>query len=59
LRVREREEPVVAFPKVVKVRQKFPRPRVEDIEAALREQLEREEIAGARQARHERRAHRR
>jgi hypothetical protein len=47
LRVREREEPVVAFPKVVKVRQKFPRPRVEDIEAALREQLEREEIAGA------------
>ena len=36
----------MAFPKVVKVRQKFPRPRVEDIEAALREQLEREEIAG-------------
>ena len=33
------------FPKLVKVRQKFPRPRVEDIEAALREQLEREEIA--------------
>ena len=37
---------MVEFPKVVKVRQKFPRPRVEDIEAALREQLEREEIAG-------------
>jgi hypothetical protein len=35
----------VAFPKVVKVRQKFPRPRVEDVEAALREQLGREEIA--------------
>ena len=33
------------FSRVVKVRQKFPRPRVEDIEAALREQLEREEIA--------------
>ncbi len=37
----------MTFPKVVKVRQKFPRPRVEDIEAALREQLGREEIAGA------------
>jgi len=36
---------VVAFPKVVRVRQKFPRPRVEDVEAALREQLGREEIA--------------
>ena len=46
MRVREGEERVVAFRKVVKVRQKFPRPRVEDIEAALREQLEREEIAG-------------
>jgi Lactate racemase N-terminal domain len=45
LRVREREEPVVEFSRVVKVRQKFPRPRVEDIEAVLREQLEREEIA--------------
>lgn len=33
------------FPKIVKVRQKFPRPRVEDVEAALREQLGREEIA--------------
>jgi hypothetical protein len=27
------------FPKVVKIRQKFPRPRVENLEAALREQL--------------------
>jgi hypothetical protein len=36
----------VAFPKVVKVRQRFPRPRVEGVEAALREQLGREEIAG-------------
>ena len=35
------------FPKVVKVRQKFPRPRVESVEAALREQLGREEIASA------------
>jgi hypothetical protein len=35
----------VAFPKVVKVRQKFPRPRVEEVEAVLREQLGREEIA--------------
>ena len=34
------------FPKVVKVRQRFPRPRVEDLETALREQLGREEIAG-------------
>lgn len=33
------------FPKIVKVRQKFPRPRVEDIEAAMREQLGREEIS--------------
>ena len=32
------------FPKVVKIRQKFPRPRVEDVEAALREQLGRGEI---------------
>jgi hypothetical protein len=37
----------VEFPKVVKVRQKFPRPRVESVEVALREQLEREEIASA------------
>jgi Lactate racemase N-terminal domain len=35
----------VAFPKVVKVRRGFPRPRVESVEAALREQLERDEIA--------------
>src|ERR687894_1107742 len=32
------------FPKVVKVRQDFPRPRVEDVGEALREQCEREEI---------------
>ncbi len=35
------------FPKVVKVRQRFPRPRVESVEATLREQLGREEIASA------------
>jgi hypothetical protein len=35
----------VEFPKVVRVRQKFPRPRVENVEAALREQLDREEIS--------------
>jgi hypothetical protein len=34
----------MAFPKVVKVRQKFPGPRVGDVEKALREQLERSEI---------------
>jgi hypothetical protein len=33
------------FPKIVKMRRKFPRPLVEDIEATLREQLEREEIS--------------
>ena len=32
------------FPKVVKVRQDFPRPRLEDVEEALREQCGREEI---------------
>jgi hypothetical protein len=32
------------FPKVVKVRQEFPRPRVEDVEQTLREQFEQEEI---------------
>jgi Lactate racemase N-terminal domain len=32
------------FPKVVKVRQDFPRPRVEDVGEALREQCAREEI---------------
>ncbi len=35
------------FPKVVKIRQKFPRPRVESVEGALREQLGREEISCA------------
>src|SRR5918995_651631 len=40
-----REELEVEFPKVVKVRQRFPRPRVESVEAELREQLGREEIA--------------
>ncbi|MGH3109150.1 MAG: lactate racemase domain-containing protein, partial [Rubrobacter sp.] len=35
------------FPKVVKIRQRFPRPRVESVEAALQEQLGREEIASA------------
>jgi Lactate racemase N-terminal domain len=33
------------FPKVVKIRQKFPRPRVENVEEELREQLGREEIS--------------
>src|SRR5918998_681395 len=32
------------LPKVVKVRQDFPRPRIEDVEEALREQCQREEI---------------
>lgn len=35
----------MAFPKVVKVQQDFPRPRVEDVEQALREQFEKEELA--------------
>jgi len=35
----------VEFPKVVRVKQKFPRPRVENVQAALREQLGREEIS--------------
>ena len=34
----------MSFPRVVKVRQDFPRPRVEDVEAALREQCGRDEI---------------
>lgn len=34
----------MAFPKVVKIQQDFPRPRIENIEQALREQFEREEI---------------
>jgi hypothetical protein len=33
------------FPKVVKVRQTFPRPRVEDVEGTVREQLRKQEIA--------------
>ena len=32
------------FPKVVKVRQDFPRPRIQSVEEALREQCEREEV---------------
>jgi hypothetical protein len=35
------------FPKVVKVRQTFPRPRVEDVEGTVREQLRKEEITAA------------
>jgi hypothetical protein len=35
------------FPKVVKVRQTFPRPRVEDVEGTVREQLRKEEITSA------------
>jgi lactate racemase-like protein len=35
----------MAFPKLVKVRQKFPRPRVEDIETRVREEFEKEEIS--------------
>ena len=35
----------MAFPKVVKVRQDFPRPRVEDVEQTLREQFEKDVIA--------------
>jgi hypothetical protein len=35
---------MMQFPKVVKVRQDFPRPRVEDVGEVLREQCEREEI---------------
>ena len=34
----------MAFPRIVKVRQEFPRPRVEDVEAALKEQCGRDEI---------------
>ncbi|QIN78571.1 DUF2088 domain-containing protein [Rubrobacter marinus] len=33
------------FPRVVKIRQRFPRPRVGDVEARLREEVERDEIA--------------
>ena len=35
------------FSKVVKVRQTFPRPRVEDVEGTVREQLRKEEITSA------------
>ncbi len=35
----------MAFPKVVKVRREFPRPRVESVEGALREQLGRDAFA--------------
>ncbi|MDP8949483.1 MAG: nickel-dependent lactate racemase [Actinomycetota bacterium] len=35
----------MAFPKVVKVRQEFPRPRVEDVEARVRKEFEKEEIS--------------
>jgi hypothetical protein len=35
----------VEFPKVVRVRQKFPRPRVENVKSTLREQLGRGEIS--------------
>ena len=35
------------FPKVVKIRQTFPRPRVEDVAGAVREQLGREDVASA------------
>jgi hypothetical protein len=35
----------VEFPKVVRVRQKFPRPRVENVQATLQEQLGRGEIS--------------
>ena len=35
------------FSKVVKVRQTFPRPRVEDVEGTVREQLRKEEITAA------------
>jgi hypothetical protein len=35
----------VDFPKVVKIRQRFPRPRVESVEGAMREQLGRGEIS--------------
>ncbi len=34
----------MAFPRIVEVKQDFPRPRVEDIEAALKEQCGRDEI---------------
>lgn len=38
-------EDIMTVPKVVKVRQEFPRPRIEDIEGALRERCAGEEIS--------------
>jgi hypothetical protein len=35
----------VTFPKIIKVRQKFPRPRVDDVEAKVREEFEKDGIA--------------
>jgi lactate racemase-like protein len=35
----------VAFPKIIKVRQRFPRTRVEDVEAKIREEFEKDGIA--------------
>ena len=35
----------MAFPRVVKVRQRFPRPRVEDVEAKVREEFEKAGIS--------------
>ena len=35
----------MSFPRLVKVRQEFPRPRVEDVEAKVREELEKEGIS--------------
>ena len=35
----------MTLPKLVKVRQEFPRPRVEDVEAKVREEFEKEEIS--------------
>ena len=35
----------MSFPRLVKVRQEFPRPRVEDVEAKVREELEKERIS--------------
>src|ERR671932_1632203 len=35
----------MTLPKLVKVRQEFPRPRVEDVEAKVREEVEKKEIS--------------
>ena len=37
----------MSFPRIVEVRQEFPRPRVEDVERALREQFEKEGIGSS------------